>query len=539
MSASDKKKLRREENQAKAEAKKAASAKEAARLKLYTIIFAAALVLMVVVFVATTILNTGILEKNTDAVKVGEHTISGTMLNYFYIDQVYNWANQYSYYLNMFGLDVTKPLNEQTYLSATEGTWADYFLTSALSTAQTAYALYDDAVANGYTITSEDQTSVKATLSQYAMESLTGGYSNMNDYLVSIYGRGANAESFQEYLELVTMTASYYDKYYNDLSYDQTDFDKAQEQDYDAYTTYDYTYYFVSANDYREGGTKDETTGTITYTDEQIAAAVKKAKEAANGLLDDAEQGIDKLTEAVKAMDINVGKKEDQLSINENSVLKPKIHAAMTEWMTAKDRKPGDATVLEATTTNTTDGVASTSVTGYYVVIFDGKNDNEFELLNVRHILVSFKLDANASTPTEAQREAARKEAEDLLLQWKGGKADQDSFAALAKEHSDDGSSADGGLIADLYPGATVESFNDWCFDESRKFGDTGIVESEYGYHVMFFVGPNGTTYRNYIIENDLREADATEWYTALVEDTKVELITDKYVKKDLVLSAG
>jgi hypothetical protein len=64
-------------------------------------------------------------------------------------------------------------------------------------------------------------------------------------------------------------------------------------------------------------------------------------------------------------------------------------------------------------------------------------------------------------------------------------------------------------------------------------------VESEYGYHVMFFVGPNGTTYRNYIIENDLREADATEWYTALVEDTKVELITDKYVKKDLVLSAG
>lgn len=34
-----------------------------------------------------------------------------------------------------------------------------------------------------------------------------------------------------------------------------------------------------------------------------------------------------------------------------------------------------------------------------------------------------------------------------------------------------------------------VEEFNDWCFDESRKTGDVGIVETSYGYHVMYFVG--------------------------------------------------
>ena len=36
-----------------------------------------------------------------------------------------------------------------------------------------------------------------------------------------------------------------------------------------------------------------------------------------------------------------------------------------------------------------------------------------------------------------------------------------------------------------------VESFDAWCFDSSRKPGDTGIVKTNYGYHVMYFVGAN------------------------------------------------
>ena len=36
-----------------------------------------------------------------------------------------------------------------------------------------------------------------------------------------------------------------------------------------------------------------------------------------------------------------------------------------------------------------------------------------------------------------------------------------------------------------------VESFDAWCFDSARKPGDTGIVKTNYGYHVMYFVGAN------------------------------------------------
>ncbi|HHX36769.1 MAG TPA: hypothetical protein GX717_02175, partial [Clostridiaceae bacterium] len=30
--------------------------------------------------------------------------------------------------------------------------------------------------------------------------------------------------------------------------------------------------------------------------------------------------------------------------------------------------------------------------------------------------------------------------------------------------------------------------FNDWIFDQNRKPGDMDIVETVYGYHVMYFV---------------------------------------------------
>ena len=33
-----------------------------------------------------------------------------------------------------------------------------------------------------------------------------------------------------------------------------------------------------------------------------------------------------------------------------------------------------------------------------------------------------------------------------------------------------------------------VEPFEQWCFDESRQYGDTGLVRTSYGYHIMFFV---------------------------------------------------
>ena len=74
----------------------------------------------------------------------------------------------------------------------------------------------------------------------------------------------------------------------------------------------------------------------------------------------------------------------------------------------------------------------------------------------------------------------------------------EESFAALASEKTEDpGSQATGGLYQQVYEGQMVPEFNDWCFDASRQYGDYGLVKTDYGYHVMFFVNsqPQWTTY--------------------------------------------
>ena len=49
--------------------------------------------------------------------------------------------------------------------------------------------------------------------------------------------------------------------------------------------------------------------------------------------------------------------------------------------------------------------------------------------------------------------------------------------------------------LRERYPGQMVETFNDWCFADGRQPGDYGIVKTDYGYHIMFFVGAGDEIY--------------------------------------------
>ena len=66
-----------------------------------------------------------------------------------------------------------------------------------------------------------------------------------------------------------------------------------------------------------------------------------------------------------------------------------------------------------------------------------------------------------------------------------------------------------------------VAAFNDWCFDESRQTGDTGIVETNYGYHVMYFSGTN-VPYWQVQVESEMQNNDMNDWLEGLVEGLEV-----------------
>ena len=116
--------------------------------------------------------------------------------------------------------------------------------------------------------------------------------------------------------------------------------------------------------------------------------------------------------------------------------------------------------------------------------------------------------------------------------------ATEDSFAALAAEKTEDeGSKENGGLYEDVYPGQMVTAFNDWCFDAGRKPGDTGIVETEYGCHVMYYSGDSDITYRTYKITEVLRTEAYNQWSEDLLANAVMTVGDSKYIRGNLVLS--
>lgn len=135
MSASSKKKLRNEQQTAKMTEKQVAEQKEAKKLTLYTTIFVVVLAVMVVFAIAIgvtrSITNSGVHERNTVALTVGDHEISNAELNYFYMSAINNFNSNYGSYAAMLGLDTSKPLNEQVINNDTGLTWADDFLNTA------------------------------------------------------------------------------------------------------------------------------------------------------------------------------------------------------------------------------------------------------------------------------------------------------------------------------------------------------------------------------------------------------------------------
>lgn len=547
MSASSKKKLRKEQGAEKLTEKQLAAQKEAKTTRLYTIAFAAVLVVMIVIAIVVgvtqTIKNTGYYEKRTTAVQIGDHALSNAELNYYYIDSINNFYSSYGSYAAMFGLDTTKPLDEQIVDEETGRTWADDFLDSAKESAKNVYALADAAEAAGFVLPGDKQEEIESSLSSIDLYAQVYGYKDGDAYLKAMYGNGASKEGYKAYATRSALADAYYTYYSDSLTYTDDQIREKDNEDLKVYSSYSYNSYYLSVSKFLTGGTTDEN-GNTTYSDEETAAAEAALRAAADSLVADEIDSTEALDAAIAALSINQDV-EDAASTDSNNIRYGSINSLYQQWVSDSSRKAGDKQVFESTTT---DENGNESLSGCYVVFFEDSTDNKFSMANVRHILVTPEHaadeaeDAHADGETYSAEElaAAKQEAEELYAQWKSGEATEESFAELANEKSDDGDGTTGGLYTNVTPGQMVQTFNDWCFDASRKAGDTGIVQTEYGYHIMYFVGNSDITYRDYLIQNDLRSADVQKWQEDMMAAVTMTDGDTKYIRTNLVLgSAG
>ena len=541
MSASSKKKLRKELNAQSLTAKQKAQKKEERTLKAYSISFISIMLVIVLtvasVLTVTGIRKSGILEKKTIAAVVNGNNINTVEFNYFFRDAISSTYNQWyesygdststivSWLLN---LDLTKPLNQQAHSDG--GTWADRFIDSALKDAKETYQLAALAEAAGHKLTEDEQKDLDTELYYVSLYASLSGHKNTDKYLQALYGPGSSEKSFTEYMTRKALATSYFSSISDSIEYEDEDLRKYEEGKFDNYSSFNYSWYYVNYTSYLpKEGEGDSATTKANPTDEEVAAAKEKAKADAEALAKVLD--LEEFKTAVQDLPVNEGNASASVSTSERA-LYTSIPEIYVKWLAEEGRTENQITFIADETTSTDDDGKETSTPNgnYYVVMFHARNDNHRKLANVRHLLIAFsggtKDDKGNVTYSEEEKKAAKDKAEELLKQWKEGEATEDTFAALVKEKSEDsGSKSTGGLYEDISPASNyVKNFLNWAIDDTRTKGETGIIETEYGYHIMYYVGDSDISYRDALITNDLLKEDMEKWFNEAMESATASL---------------
>ena len=438
--------------------------------------------LCVVLCVVLTVFELGVTYRLMKAVEVDGTEYSVSEYNWFYTNNVYQiYNNYYNAYgeLAMYFFNPQGGLEDQVYDQETGETWADYVREYTDLSIVEMTRLYNEGTEAGFVLDEEYYESCEAELDAIEATAKANGYS-LNEYLSLNYGRGVNAEVFRNMYEIYYFSLEYANSISEGLEVSADDIDAHYAEHSEDFDSVSFKAYFAS--------------GTPAEGEEEQAA------------MDDAKAEA----EAVLA-----GEKEVQFT-ESNYYTHAQTTSAYADWLFDDARKAGDKDIFE-------------TENGYYVVEFVENNDIHYNTVNVRHILVT-----PGDSTSEESLKAALETANKYLDDWKANGATEEAFADLAMKHSADGSAANGGLYTNVFKGQMVTEFEDWCFDPARKAGDCEVIQTSYGYHVMYFSGV-AEEYYSYIIDAAIRSEHLNSYLDGLVEGIEVsELFGSKYVGKHL-----
>ncbi len=510
-------------------AREAQQRREEKRNNLLYGLIAAAFLLVVIVSI---VWRSGITTKMTTAATIDGEKYTVGEVNYYYQTAYRSLLNQNPYAGYLLGLDTSASLKDQeisgnaasmlgielpgqsgedaaeagdsagTEAASTGMTWHDYFLDQALDNMTVIQASLKAADAEGFQYPDSVQAQYDENMASLKSAAAASGVS-VSQYLKGTFGAGVTEKIYGEQLMRVLKYSAYSGAYQDGLTYSDDELEEAYKANQNSFDRVSYESSSISG---AAESTTDADGNTVEPTEEESAAALESARETAQALLDGVKAGgeLETLADGYEGATYT---ENDSGSYSAGSV--------MSEWLYDSARKSGDAAVLE-------DGTVQ------YVVIFHDRFREEYPTIDIRHILVP--LGAAALTEEDegyedeqAQLKAdAHARAEELLAQWQSGDATEDSFADLAKAESTDGSKYDGGLYTEVYQGQMVTEFNDWCFDAARQTGDTGVVDTQYGSHVMYFSGENMERWKSQAA-GVLRSEDFTAWEDGLKEGVSVQ----------------
>lgn len=491
----------------------------------------------------------GIPQKVLTAAKIGDERVTVAKYNFYYMDMYLNTYNQSQSYDSQYGAgygamytgyDSSKTPMEQEYPGTLEdfegesATWADYFRVQSLKYLQTYLAYAKLAKEAGMSLDEDELADIDEQVESIRSSAESNDYS-LDRYLTKIYGKGVNEKLLREVMEERQLAYKYAQQKQEDVETGVTDAQIEEE-----YTANPAEYALVTLNGFVVSADTSAIADDATDDEKTAAteAAMADAKAKAEGYAAKV-NSAETLLEQAKAYNSTATEASVKLEDVTGTTLASTFSQAASDWAYAAERAVGDVTVVE-----TSNGYAV-----LYMAVLPHKDMSK--PVDVRHILIQFDTttdeSGNTVALTSAEKEAYYQQAQAIYNQFLENPTEE-NFATLANNNSDDtGSNTNGGLYEDVHVGDMVTAFNDWCFDPNRKPGDSGIIETNYGYHVMYYVGNdneetwkstvrstlasdalsafddeivNGETYK--INESDLM----IKWSVSQLED----LITTRYI---------
>ena len=461
-----------------------------------------------------------------DAVVVMEtdrFNVSNPMMSFFFREA---FMNTYQSYLSYFGsemmaylgLDASSPLKDQPFSMGTEEgveTWYDYFLKMATEQAETCLRYREAAEEAGITLEDSDKENIESIISSLKSSAEEAGVT-VEEYYDNLFGKGVIEDVLRECLELESYASKYINSVISAVDVSENALTAVYEANPLNYETVSYmSYTFRVANLLKKD--EPEETGEEEAPAEDPAEdpaareeAMAEIKASADELA--ATDGEEAFHEYIYNYEVDVlGTDESQAesiatyALTEGAGYSEELEAS--KW--AFEAKAGE-TRIEA------DDEAGTVTV--YLLVKEHARDESHETGSVRHILFgNDKFDDDGAT------------AKEVYDKWVEDGAKLEDFLSLVTEYSTDpGSNANGGLYENVAKGDMVAEFEDWMFDDSRKDGDYGLVESTYGWHIMYMESVGEPAWMT-VIKNELQ--------SKAYEDNLNEL-KDKYqvtVHEDLI----
>lgn len=393
---------------------------------------------------------------------VSDYAITETEYNFYYSAIINSYYSMYESFFDSIGLDVTSDMSNQSCPIDGYESWKQYFMSMTSKAISEKKSLYLESIKQGFEYdVSDEWNNYYNDIKEIAGESRI----SVSKVYKTIYGPGATEEKVKLYFTEYN-TANAYEKYvFDNIEISQEEINDYYENNPSQYDSITYMEYVVYAN------VNSDT--SIDEMENQMVEAKEKAKEFFDKVYD--EESFVELSREYSGNDLYNPKKENVAYDDIPNILRDWLYECEQEKQTAY--------------------IKDESLCAYRIVYFISRQRNDDSTRKIRHILISPETLPSDIEPTEESLNTAKQEAQSILDSYLSGDRTEESFAELTINSDDKGTYSSGGLIESMKKGRYGNQMDEWVYSSDRKEGEVALIRSDYGYHIVYYIGENEPTW--------------------------------------------